>query len=275
MDKKTLKRYLVGELSWKRVMRSIIFVYGSLCFYAFFFTDRQIFLPLAASYQDSEEILKLNSTAEVQISAMYLPNPEAAYTILYSHGNSEDLGDIRPILTNLRNLGFAVFGYDYQGYGSSQGQPSESASYRDIEAAYNYLTQKLGVPPQQIIIYGRSVGGGPSVDLASRKLAAGLILESTFISAFRVVTVIPIVPFDKFANLHKIKQVNCPVLVMHGKADEVIPFWHGEQLFAAANKSKLSLWVETANHNNLSEVAGELYPETLRKFTQLLSKKSM
>lgn len=270
MDKKTIKRYLIGELSWKRLIRSIIFVYGFLCFYAFFLTDRQIFQPQSTSYQDSREILKLNSTPEVQISAIYLPNPKGVYTILYSHGNAEDLGDIRPILTTIRSLGVSVFAYDYQGYGTSQGKPSESESYKDIEAAYNYLTQKLGVPPQKIIIYGRSVGGGPSVDLASRKPAAGLILESTFISAFRTVTVIPIFPFDKFANLNKIEQVNCPVLVIHGKADEVIPFWHGEKLFASAKEPKLSLWIETAGHNDLTNVAGELYLESLRKFIQLL-----
>jgi fermentation-respiration switch protein FrsA (DUF1100 family) len=270
MDKKTIKRYLIGELSWKRLMRSIIFIYGIILFYAFFLTDRQIFQPQTPSYQDSEEILKLNSTPEVQISAIYLPNPKAVYTILYSHGNAEDLGDTRPILTKLQNLGFSVFGYDYQGYGTSQGKPSESATYKDIEAAYNYLTQKLGISPQKIIIYGRSVGGGPSVELASRKPVAGLILQSTFISTFRTVTVIPIVPFDKFANLNKIKQVNCPILVMHGKADEVIPFWHGEKLFATAKEPKLSLWIENADHNNFTDVAGELLPQTLRKFLQLL-----
>jgi abhydrolase domain-containing protein 17 len=272
MDKKTLKRYLIGEFSWKRLMRSILLIYGLLCFYGFFLTDRQIFRPQTPSYQDSEEVIKLNSTPEVKISAIYLPNPKAVYTILYSHGNAEDLGDIRPVLTQLQSWGFAVFSYDYQGYGTSQGKPSESAAYQDIEAAYNYLTQKLGISPHKIIVYGRSVGGGPSVELASRKPVAGLILQSTFISTFRTVTVIPIVPFDKFANLNKIKQVNCPILVMHGKIDDVIPFWHGEKLLATAKEPKLSLWVENANHNDFNDVAGQFLPKTLQNFLKLLEK---
>lgn len=268
MDKKTIRRLLIGDFSGQRLINSLLFIYAFLCFYAFFLTDRQIFQPQTKTYQDSPDILKLTSRPGVQISAVYLPNPKAVYTILYSHGNAEDLGDIKPLLATLGDLGFSVFAYDYQGYGTSQGNPSESGAYRDIEAAYNYLTQKLGVPPQRMIIYGRSVGGGPAVDLASRKPVAGLIVESTFISAFRTVTVVPIVPFDKFANLDKIKGVRCPVLVMHGKADGVVPFWQGERLFEAANEPKFSLWVDGAGHDDFVEVAAARYGESLRGFVK-------
>ncbi|MFE1746374.1 alpha/beta hydrolase [Coleofasciculus sp. H7-2] len=270
MDKKKLKRLLFGEFSVKRLMRSAIFIYAFLCFYAYFFSDRMIFLPQPSSYQDSSEILKLTTADGVQISAAYLPNPNATYTILYSHGNAEDLLDVLSVRQGLRNLGFAVFAYDYRGYGTSQGTPTEGNSYRDIDAAYTYLTQQLGVPPNQIIAYGRSVGSGPAVDLASRQPLAGLIVESAFITAFRVLTRIPIVPFDKFRNLDKIKQVRCPVLVMHGRADEVIPFWHGEQLFAAANEPKRFLWVDGAGHNDFSWIAAQQSEKALREFAQLV-----
>lgn len=170
----------------------------------------------------------------------------------------------------LHKNGFSVFAYDYRGYGTSQGKPSERHAYRDMETVYNYLIQQLGVPAQKIIAFGRSVGGGSAVDLAAHQPLAGLIMESSFTSAFRVVVPFPLLPFDKFPNLNKIKKVKCPVLIMHGKADEVIPFQHGQKLFSAANEPKLSLWVDEASHNDLMWVAGDQYAAVLRRFAQLL-----
>lgn len=271
MNKRIWKKLLVGEFSGLRIMRSIIFIYACVGLYAYFFSDRMIFLPQPSTYQDNNQILKLTTKDGVKISAVYLPNPQAKFTILYSHGNAEDLGEISPILAELRNLGFAVFAYDYRGYGTSEGNPSEKTAYKDIDAAYDYLTQKLGVSPEKIILYGRSVGGGPSVDLASRQPVGGLILENTFVSTFRVVTQITLFPFDKFNNIEKIKKVRSPVLVMYGKADTVIPFWHGEKLFAAANEPKMFLAIETAGHNNFRETGSKEYDRALQEFTQLVS----
>jgi hypothetical protein len=141
-----------------------------------------------------------------------------------------------------------------------------------VDTAYEYLTQKLGVLPERIIIYGRSVGAGSAVELAARKPVAGLIMESAFTSAFRVVVPIPILPFDKFRNIDKIKRVKCPVLVMHGKGDEVVPFQHGQRLFSAAPEPKRSLWVDEASHNDFLWVAGEQYGKTLREFVELIKR---
>lgn len=271
MFKQFLKELLIDEFSHLRIIRSIVFIYACVGLFAYFFSDRMIFLPQPSTYQDNNQILKLTTKDGVKISAVYLPNPQAKFTILYSHGNAEDLGDNFLILKELRNLGFAVVAYDYRGYGTSQGKPTEKAAYKDIDAAYDYLTQKLGVSPQRIILYGRSVGGGPSVDLASRKPVGGLILENTFVSTFRVVTRITLFPFDKFNNIEKIKKVHSPVLVMYGKADKVIAFWHGEKLFATANEPKRVLVIETAGHDDFREVAGKKYDRALQEFTQLIS----
>src|SRR4028119_2140519 len=270
MDKQTLRRVLLGEFTFKRLMRSLILIYAFFCLYVFFIADGKIFLPQASTYQDTSDILKLTTADQIQLSAVYLPNPASTYTILYTHGNAEDLGDIQPVLQQLRNTGFSVFAYDYRGYGTSQGTPSERNAYRDIDTAYNYLIQQLGVSPQRIIAYGRSVGAGSAVDLASRKPLAGLIMESAFTTAFRVIVPFPILPFEKFRNIDKIKKVKCPVLVMHGKADDTIPFHHGQQLFAAAKEPKLSLWLDEAGHNEVMWVAGDRYSGTLRQFAQLL-----
>jgi fermentation-respiration switch protein FrsA (DUF1100 family) len=270
MDKKRLKKLLFGDFTWKRMISSLIFIYTFFAVYVYFRADSMIFMPQTASYQDTKEVIKLTSGDNIKISAIYWQNPLAKYTILYSHGNAEDLGDSRQVLAKISDLGFNVLAYDYQGYGTSAGKPTEAHAYQDIDSAYNYLIHQLKIPPQRIIIFGRSVGGRPSVDLSSRKPVAGLILESTFTSAFRVVLPVPILPFDKFENLQKIKKVKCPVLVMHGEMDKTIPFSHGEKLFAAAPAPKLSLWVKEADHNDFFWVTGARYGETLQKFAQLV-----
>lgn len=270
------RRLLLGEFSLRRVIFSLLFIYACLTIYAYFLTDGLIFLPRPSSYGNVQELvgtkeqgLRLNSSNNNQIAAVYLPKPGANYTILHSHGNAEDLGDILFILRKIQGLGFNVFAYDYQGYGQSGGTPSEINAYADINTAYNYLTQNLQIPAKQILIYGRSIGSGPSVDLASRQPVGGLILESPFLSISRFLANFNIFPFDKFPNLAKIKQVRSPVLVMHGRKDQVIPFIQGEELYNAANPPKQNLWIDNADHNDFIDEAGEKYDRSMTEFQVL------
>ncbi|MEM9922402.1 MAG: alpha/beta hydrolase [Cyanobacteria bacterium P01_D01_bin.50] len=252
------------------MITSLILIYLTFAIYIYFQVDNIIFIPQPSSYQDTEEIIKLTSEDGTKLSAIHEINPNAKYTILYAHGNASDLGTIRPTIEQLKTIGFSVFAYDYRGYGTSEGKPSEQNAYKDIDTAYNYLIQDLKILPQQIIVFGFSVGGGSVIDLAVRKTVAGLITESTFISAFRVKVPFPFLPFDRFPNLKKISKVKCPVLIMHGKLDDVVPFYHSEKLFEQAPSPKLSLWVEEANHNDLSHVAGKRYTNILKEFIQLV-----
>ncbi|MDZ8187967.1 MAG: alpha/beta hydrolase [Nostoc sp. ChiSLP02] len=270
MDKKQLLKIIIGDLSWQRLIKSCLFLYIFFAGFVYFRADSMIFLPQPSSYQDNQKILKLASDNNTKISATYLLNSQAEYTILYAHGNAEDLGNIKQTLEQLYAWGFSVFSYDYRGYGTSEGTPTENNAYQDIDTAYNYLTQHLKISPKKIIVWGRSVGGGSAVNLAAKKPVAGLIIESTFISAFQVIVPFRILPFDKFSNIDKIKNVNCPILVVHGKSDEVIPFSHGEKLFAAASSPKLSFWVDRASHNDLLAVAGDKYKTILNKFIKIL-----
>lgn len=252
------------------LLRMSLMLYVGLFVCAQMFVDKIIFQPRPASYRDTDRIIKLDVGGDTRISAIYLANPQAAYTILYSHGNGEDIGMTLPLLEATREMGFSVFAYDYRGYGTSGGAPSEANAYADVEAAYNYMTGELKIPPAHIIALGRSLGGAVAVDLAARKPLGGLIIESSFVSAFRVVTNVPIFPFDRFRSLSKIKSVSCPVLVMHGTNDEVIPFRHGEKLFERANAPKLSLWIDKARHNDLFEIAGARYRQALQDFIKLI-----
>jgi len=249
-----------------------IVLYVSLALYAWFLSDQQIFLPQPSSYKDTAEILKLKSRNGNMISALYLPNPAAKFTLLVSHGNAEDLGDDRDWLLSLRQAGFNVFAYDYQGYGTSQGKPTEKTAYDDENAAYDYLTTSLKTPANNVIIFGRSVGSGPAVHIAVRRPAAALILQSPFLSAFRVVTKIPILPFDKFPNYKEIGRVRCPLLIIHGSQDSIINIQHGQKLFALANDPKQFLAVPGADHNDVDMVAGPSYFHAIGAFAASLEK---
>lgn len=260
---------------WRRMLYIPIVLYLSLAIYALFFSDGAIFLPHPSSYRDAPDIRKIKSANGNTISALYLPNPSAAFTLLVSHGNAEDLGDDREWLEDLRRAGFSVLAYDYQGYGTSQGKPTERTAYEDELAAYQYLTRDLQTSPDHIIIYGRSVGSGPAVHLAARKPAAALILQSPFLSAFRVLTRVPLLPFDKFPNYKEIARVHCPVLIIHGSDDSVIPLWHGQRLFDAANQPKQIMVVPGADHNDLNYVAGASYFQTLQAFRTSLGAKGV
>ena len=253
-----------------RLFAGAVVLYGALCLVALLVADRMIFLPPPATYRDGAEIVKLRTADGVRISAVHLPHASAPYTLLVSHGNAEDLGDIRPHLERLRALGFSVLAYDYRGYGTSEGTPSERGTYADIDAVYAYLTRELGVPPARIIAYGRSVGSGPAVDLAAREPLGGLVVESGFTTAFRVPTRVRLFPFDKFDNLDKIPRVRCPVLVMHGRADEIVPFGHGEALWRAALQPKRFFWAERAGHNDFWLVDERGAMRALLEFAALL-----
>jgi fermentation-respiration switch protein FrsA (DUF1100 family) len=163
-----------------------------------------------------------------------------------------------------------VFAYDYEGYGTSQGKPSEKACYEDSAAAYEFLAVNLKTTPDRIIIFGRSVGTGPAAYIAAKRPSAGVVLQSPFVSAFRVLTRIPLLPFDKFPNYKYIRHIHSPVLIMHSRADSVIPFWHGQKIFDLANQPKQSFWAQNADHNDMDLARG--YIEAIQSFAATLGK---
>ncbi|HVP63904.1 MAG TPA: alpha/beta hydrolase [candidate division Zixibacteria bacterium] len=235
--------------------------------------DKLIFQPHACGYHlktlesDGLRCVRI-PVGTASIAAVYMANPNARYTLLYSHGNGEDIGDDLPFLREFRRAGFAVFAYDYEGYGASEGRPSETAVYRDVEAAYDFLTQKIGVPQQQVIAHGHSLGAAAAIHLASVRPVAGLIADAPFLSAFRVITRAQILPWDEFDNARAIRNVQCPVLVIQGTDDEVIPFWHGQRIYELANAPKQKLWVEGAGHNDVMVVAPGKYLAAMQEFAR-------
>ena len=251
----------------KAMLVTAVIVYFCFAAFAWFVADRMIFLPPSASYRAGQLPIVMVPTEGGSIATLHLPNPQAAVTLLYAHGNAEDLGQLAPWLEELRRAGFAVVGFDYRGYGMSTGGPaSATGAVRDMEAVYRYVVDTLRVAPSRIVLYGRSVGSGPATDLAARVPVGGLVVESAFVSAFRVLTRVALLPFDRFPNLRHIRQVRAPVLVIHGTEDEVIPISHGRRLYEAAVAPKQAVWIEGAHHNDLPFVAGARYWTALAAF---------
>ncbi|MEM9226814.1 MAG: alpha/beta hydrolase [Verrucomicrobiota bacterium] len=249
-----------------------VVLYLGLMIFALLFANKMIFPAPAASYTDEDPaIIKILMADGGSISALYLENPQATHTLLYSHGNGEDIGNSPDLWAGLRSQGYNVLVYDYPGYGTSGGDPSEQGCYNAIDAAYAYLTEDKGIPPGQIVLFGRSLGGGPSIDLAARETVGGVILDGTFTSTFRVMTHWKILPWDCFDNIAKIDLINCPLLVIHGTDDRTVPFWHGKALYTKAKEPKNYLWVEGAGHNNLIETAGDDYAKAIAAFRHSLS----
>jgi fermentation-respiration switch protein FrsA (DUF1100 family) len=273
------------------IITSVIVFYVVLVLLGLF-SDRLIFQPQSPSYSDSvllssaarlgvaaPQVVHFQSSAyndgrkktkAESVTGLYLPNPGARYTILFSHGNAEDLGDDLPLLDIYRRAGFSVFAYDYRGYGTSTGQPTEAGLYADAEAAYNYLTGELHVAPRDIIVMGRSLGCAAALQMAVTHPSAGLVLEAPFQTAFKVLTRVRLLPFDKFDNESRIRQYRGPLLVIQGISDEVVPLRHGQRIFAIASGPKQSLWVPGAHHNDVLFTATQKYLDALHSFAATL-----
>lgn len=234
-------------------------------------SERLLFPVPPPGYRSTADLVRLRTSDGEELAAVYLPRPGARHTILLSHGNGEDLGDLRPLLETFRDAGFSVLAYDYRGYGLSSGRPSERGIVLDLEAAYEHLTGTLGTAPAGVVLYGRSLGSGPSVDLAARRPVGGLILESGFATAFTVVTRWPLFPFDRFRSARLLRRVRCPVLVIHGTEDRIVPFRHGLRLYAAAPGEREHLWIEGAGHNDLWSRAGGRILAAVRAFAERLA----
>ncbi|MCF7956266.1 MAG: alpha/beta hydrolase [Phycisphaerae bacterium] len=269
----TFNRIFIGELSYKRLAKSIAFIYLSCSVVGCTFSDRMIFIPPDPSYSFEPKMVMIETPSGEKICAYYFFNPNAEFTLLYSHGNAEDIGQNRFVFERFVEKGFSVLAYDYRGYGLSEGRPSEKNAYEDIAAAYAYLTEVAGIPASKIIPYGRSVGGAMAVDIAVKKPVGGVILQNAFTSAYRVVTHIPILPFDKFNNLKKIDKIDCPVLIMHGSMDTIVKPWHSRALLKAAKEPKLYLMVEGIGHNDdMATAAWDQYWQAIEELTEMISK---
>jgi fermentation-respiration switch protein FrsA (DUF1100 family) len=193
----------------------------------------------------------------VRLHGWFAAAPRPRAVILYAHGNGGNVTSLRPALRFFPELLQAsILVFDYRGYGRSEGAPSEKGILADARAARRWLARRAGVAEKDIVLLGRSLGGGVAVDLAAREGARGLILENTFTSVPDVAVShaggLPVgwLFSTRLDSLARIRDYHGPLLQTHGDDDRVVPFALGEKLFAAANEPKQFVRVPGGGHND-------------------------
>jgi fermentation-respiration switch protein FrsA (DUF1100 family) len=239
--------------------------------------DRLVYFPtrvhdggtphaLGLDYED----VALTASDGVRLHAWYVPVPTPLRTVLLLHGNAGNISHRLDKLAVLNDLGASVLLLDYRGYGHSDGSPDEAGTYRDAEAAYRWLIER-GIEPQDVIVYGESLGGPIATDLAARQPVGGLILESSPSSILAVAQhFYPLLPVSvllsvRYDALAKIGKVRAPLLVLHSPTDDIVPFAMAEQVYAAANPPKRMVALR-GGHNDNFLVAADVYRGALGDF---------
>jgi uncharacterized protein len=241
--------------------------------------DRLLFHPVPASQRwlDSPsgfevQEVRFHSADGTGIHARWFPCAEAEGAVLICHSRAGNLSlELTPaeLATWHRQIGCSVLIFDYPGYGSSEGHPSEPGCYAAAQAAYAWLTQIQRIPPRQVLLYGRSLGSAIAVDLASQQEHRALILVSPFPSLPDVaLSQFPLLPahrfmHNRFPSLAKIGLCTQPVFIVHGTRDHLVPLALGQRLFAAANEPKRWMPVVGAQHSDCVSAA---FFDALRRF---------
>jgi fermentation-respiration switch protein FrsA (DUF1100 family) len=180
----------------------------------------------------------------VRLTGWHVPAADARFTVLFCHGNGGNIMHTLDSVELFHEMGLNCFVFDYRGYGASDGTPTEAGTYLDARAAFDWLTQVKRVRAREIIVCGRSLGGSIAAHLAAQVAPAGLVVEGAFTSypdiGARLYPCLPVRLFARFRydTLTHLRAVRCPVMVVHSRDDELVPFDLGVRLFDAANQPK-------------------------------------
>jgi uncharacterized protein len=233
------------------------------------------------------EAVAFESADGIRLTGWHVPAKEppdaveranAPFTVLICHGNGGNLMHLLDSLELFHSLSLSCWAFDYRGYGASGGRPTEAGTYLDAQAAYDWLTGAKGIPPEQVILFGRSLGGSIAAHLAGRVQAAGLVMESAFTSFPDIAAgFYPFLPVRFFARflfrydtLAYVRKVRCPVMVIHSRDDELVPFASAARLFEAAHEPKR--FVEIAgSHNEGFLLSGDAYRQAWLAWQIVLS----
>ena len=272
-------------MSMNTLMYLLIVIVGGYCalaLYVFLMQPKLIYYPgvpgrtLEATPlvigMDYEE-LTFSTTDGEQLHAWFIPHPQARATLLFAHGNAGNISHRLDSIQVFHDLGLNVLIFDYRGYGRSTGKPGENGTYRDADAAWAYLTETRGIDPGKIILFGRSLGAAVIADLATRTVSAGVILESAFLSVpDMAATIYPWLPVRwlasyRYDNGDKVTRITQPLLIIHSRGDEIIPFEQGERLFRRASEPKQFLELR-GRHNDGFYVSRDEYLAALGAFLE-------
>ena len=261
-------------ITWFLIFAVGLFVVFGL--YLYFNQSRMVFLPMKElaltpddmdiSYRD----VSIPITDKEKIHAWYFPDGESKKAVLFCHGNAGNISHRMETVELLKGFRVNVLLFDYRGYGLSDGSPTEPGIYLDTRAAFDWLVKEEGFKPEDIVLLGRSLGGAAAIDLAAKTVCGGLIVESSFTSANEIgKAMFPFFPVRylnrfRFDSVNKIKEVTCPVLIMHSPDDDMIPYEMGRKIFEAAGEPKSFVELR-GGHNSREYFEDETYRMALQK----------
>ena len=259
---------------------TVIVGYLGLCVFLYFMQTRAIFFPdlpgrqLEATPKDInlqyEDVTTKTSDGE-SIHGWFVPNEDAKLTLLLCHGNAGNISHRLESIALFNSLGLNVLIFDYRGYGRSTGKISEPGFYQDVDAMWQVLTKTKGIAAENIIVFGRSLGAAIASHLSTKVRPGGVILESAFTSVpdmgAKLYPFLPVRLLVRYQlnNVAHVQSIHSPLLVIHSRDDEVIPFTQGEQVFAAAHEPKTFLAIR-GDHNGGFLYSGRFYIEGIESF---------
>ncbi len=266
-----------------RILLVLIVGYLGIVLFLYLKQDKIVYYPFKKMEQLPSDLqlhysdVYFKSSDGLNLNGWIVGDENLSKVVLFCHGNGGNISYNLHFPSIYNKLGFRVFLFDYRGYGKSEGIPTEEGTYRDVEAAWYYLTQTLGISPANIIILGHSLGGAIAARLTFTLeiKPRALILESTFTSVPDLgANLYPFLPVRLVSKYHYdtssiLPMVHLPVLVIHSREDEIIPFSHGQKLFHLANQPKRFLEI-SGTHNEGTYTSGLTYTEGVKEFLNSL-----
>ena len=249
-----MKKYKMNLLN---VLLILFITYLIVVMFIFFYQRKLLYHPSENNYLDetnlNHKIEKIYIQSDTELVSWYYNNNKSYKTILFFHGNAGKLDNRVYKLNELAKLNINYLIVAYRGFSGNQGKPSEEGIYKDSNAAKKWLNEN-GINDKNIVLYGESLGTAVAVDLASKNNFAGIILESPFTSMIKLAKkYYPYLPVtillkDKYESENKLKKINAPILIMHGKKDTIVPFEMGEGMFNKSNNPKFKYFNEVDDH---------------------------
>ncbi len=258
--------------------------YGLLVVVVYFMQGRMLYLAevpgrtltmtptnVGMDYQD----VSIETTDGVTLHGWFIAG-RSSQVLLFFHGNAGNISHRLDSIGQFQDLGLSVLIIDYRGYGQSEGRTTERGIYRDADAAWRYLIEGRGIVASDIVVFGRSLGASVASRLAAQHQPLALIVESSFTSVPDIAQdIYPWLPARWLSRLSHatrdyVRDVRCPILVVHSRDDEIIPFHHGEAIFASANEPRTLLAIR-GTHNDAFLRDERAYIEGLRTFLTGLS----
>jgi fermentation-respiration switch protein FrsA (DUF1100 family) len=275
-----MRRVFSMQIHWLHVALLAIVLVGILLYFSNHIINFFIFYPQSrfddhpSSWGLTCEDVCFKSADNIDLHGWFFQGENGLPLILYCHGNAGNISHCLSICEQMNERGLSIFLFDYRGYGKSKGSPTEEGIYRDGLAAYDHVLKMKGIPPQQIVPFGHSLGASVAIEIGLHRDIRALIVESAFTSMKDMAkTFIIFRPFARllgphYNNVGKVPHISKPKLIIHGEQDEIVPFALGKKLFDASEEPKYFFPLAGAGHNDVPLIGGEIYADIVASFAK-------